>query len=412
MAAYVLRLGRFGSLKGLHLESCGVLRRCPSAAFATNTKEPKKTGKKAKAPIVEGATEQVPLLAYRTSGAFSSKVSFLEAPQAQALGGSRVKARAASTAAGSEGANHAKEPKVPAPPGTEAVNSAPSSVTPPAEPEDPNAEEASVTVTSTAETGTSQSGATVDEGESSSSSTSSDSDSDSDSDNEKEEVKTKMERSNDAAAEGSSQQDKNVTATFDAGSGGSPELPPKITQMSTPDVKLGAQARLPAAAAIHVISEAAPKIAPAEAALESSENTAAQLKEDQDIVMMKQTPELSTKPVTAAHEVTPGPVSQAQPAAEAADAVKTEEMMDPAPVLTSAPGEELQPEAFTEPKVVDSPEEAAEPPAEPEPEPFDNSTYKNLQHHQYHMYTFTDLEVEMAKYRLPQPSSGRPSPRH
>uniref|UniRef100_A0A8C9R6Y8 NADH dehydrogenase [ubiquinone] flavoprotein 3, mitochondrial n=1 Tax=Scleropages formosus TaxID=113540 RepID=A0A8C9R6Y8_SCLFO len=52
------------------------------------------------------------------------------------------------------------------------------------------------------------------------------------------------------------------------------------------------------------------------------------------------------------------------------------------------------------------------PEPEPEPEPFDNSTYKNLQHHQYNKYTFLDTEVEMAKHRLPQPSSGRPSPRH
>uniref|UniRef100_A0A8C7VZC9 NADH dehydrogenase [ubiquinone] flavoprotein 3, mitochondrial n=1 Tax=Oncorhynchus mykiss TaxID=8022 RepID=A0A8C7VZC9_ONCMY len=51
-------------------------------------------------------------------------------------------------------------------------------------------------------------------------------------------------------------------------------------------------------------------------------------------------------------------------------------------------------------------------PPEPAPEPFDNSTYKNLQHHNYNHYTFADLDLEMAKYRLPQPSSGRPSPRH
>uniref|UniRef100_A0AAQ5XNC4 NADH dehydrogenase [ubiquinone] flavoprotein 3, mitochondrial n=1 Tax=Amphiprion ocellaris TaxID=80972 RepID=A0AAQ5XNC4_AMPOC len=48
---------------------------------------------------------------------------------------------------------------------------------------------------------------------------------------------------------------------------------------------------------------------------------------------------------------------------------------------------------------------------EPE-EHFDNSTYKNYQHHSYTPYTFADLDVEMAKFRLPQPSSGRPSPRH
>lgn len=51
--------------------------------------------------------------------------------------------------------------------------------------------------------------------------------------------------------------------------------------------------------------------------------------------------------------------------------------------------------------------------AAPEPEePFDNSTYQNLQHHGYNAFTFVDLDVEMAKHRLPQPSSGRPSPQH
>uniref|UniRef100_A0A3B3CEF3 Uncharacterized protein n=1 Tax=Oryzias melastigma TaxID=30732 RepID=A0A3B3CEF3_ORYME len=45
-------------------------------------------------------------------------------------------------------------------------------------------------------------------------------------------------------------------------------------------------------------------------------------------------------------------------------------------------------------------------------EPFDNTTYKNYQHHSYNPYTFADLDLEMAKYRLPQPSSGRPSPQH
>uniref|UniRef100_A0A4W5KLB5 Uncharacterized protein n=1 Tax=Hucho hucho TaxID=62062 RepID=A0A4W5KLB5_9TELE len=55
---------------------------------------------------------------------------------------------------------------------------------------------------------------------------------------------------------------------------------------------------------------------------------------------------------------------------------------------------------------------AAAAPLAPAPEPFDNSTYKNLQHHNYNHYTFADLDLEMAKYRLPQPSSGRPSPRH
>ncbi|XP_064328492.1 NADH dehydrogenase [ubiquinone] flavoprotein 3, mitochondrial isoform X2 [Phalacrocorax carbo] len=50
--------------------------------------------------------------------------------------------------------------------------------------------------------------------------------------------------------------------------------------------------------------------------------------------------------------------------------------------------------------------------AEPAPEEFDNSTYKNLQHHEYNIYTFVDSVVVLSKFRQPQPSSGRPSPRH
>ncbi|NWQ97783.1 NDUV3 dehydrogenase, partial [Burhinus bistriatus] len=50
--------------------------------------------------------------------------------------------------------------------------------------------------------------------------------------------------------------------------------------------------------------------------------------------------------------------------------------------------------------------------AEPAPEEFDNSTYKNLQHHEYNIYTFVDSVVLLSKFRQPQPSSGRPSPRH
>ncbi|XP_015498597.1 NADH dehydrogenase [ubiquinone] flavoprotein 3, mitochondrial isoform X2 [Parus major] len=50
--------------------------------------------------------------------------------------------------------------------------------------------------------------------------------------------------------------------------------------------------------------------------------------------------------------------------------------------------------------------------AQPAPEEFDNSTYKNLQHHEYHTFTFHDYISILAKYRQPQPSSGRPSPRH
>ncbi|KFO83902.1 hypothetical protein N320_09889 [Buceros rhinoceros silvestris] len=50
--------------------------------------------------------------------------------------------------------------------------------------------------------------------------------------------------------------------------------------------------------------------------------------------------------------------------------------------------------------------------AQPAPEEFDNSTYKNLQHHEYNIYTFFDSVTVLSKFRQPQPSSGRPSPRH
>ncbi|XP_027982317.1 NADH dehydrogenase [ubiquinone] flavoprotein 3, mitochondrial isoform X1 [Eumetopias jubatus] len=45
-------------------------------------------------------------------------------------------------------------------------------------------------------------------------------------------------------------------------------------------------------------------------------------------------------------------------------------------------------------------------------EPFDNTTYRNLQHHDYTPYTFLDLNLDLSKFRMPQPSSGRESPRH
>ncbi|CAL8387422.1 unnamed protein product [Gadus morhua 'NCC'] len=119
-----------------------------------------------------------------------------------------------------------------------------------------------------------------------------------------------------------------------------------------------------------------------------------------------------------AAEESPKSVSEVAPAELAPEAaVETaapvggsDELVDPAPVLTEAAGEELQAESPAEPEAVEASEEAA---AAPEPEePFDNSTYKNCQHHNYNTFTFVDLDLEMAKHRLPQPSSGRPSPLH
>ncbi|MCI4378715.1 hypothetical protein PGIGA_G00219020 [Pangasianodon gigas] len=122
-------------------------------------------------------------------------------------------------------------------------------------------------------------------------------------------------------------------------------------------------------------------------------------------VAAEPTPEVILDPAT---KVASKPEVEIKAAPETTEAVAAaEELVDPAPVITDA--EEVR----AEPEVAAAPEEAAAAPApEPEPEPFDNTTYKNLQHHSYNMYTFVDMDVEMAKHRLPQPSTGRPSPRH
>ncbi|KAG7330888.1 hypothetical protein KOW79_004857 [Hemibagrus wyckioides] len=118
-------------------------------------------------------------------------------------------------------------------------------------------------------------------------------------------------------------------------------------------------------------------------------------------VAAKPTPEIVLESAT---KVASEPKVEIKPAPETTEAVAAaEELVDTAPVITDAEEVRAEPEAAT------APEEAA--PA-PEPEPFDNTTYKNLQHHNYNIYTFVDMDVEMAKQRLPQPSTGRPSPRH
>ncbi|XP_077335486.1 NADH dehydrogenase [ubiquinone] flavoprotein 3, mitochondrial [Lithobates pipiens] len=60
------------------------------------------------------------------------------------------------------------------------------------------------------------------------------------------------------------------------------------------------------------------------------------------------------------------------------------------------------------PSLTPPPPSAAPPPEEP----FDNSKYQNQQHFSYTTFTFVDYDVDLSKYRLPQPSSGRPSPFH
>ncbi|XP_063807209.1 NADH dehydrogenase [ubiquinone] flavoprotein 3, mitochondrial isoform X2 [Pseudophryne corroboree] len=83
------------------------------------------------------------------------------------------------------------------------------------------------------------------------------------------------------------------------------------------------------------------------------------------------------------------------------------------------PVRRLRLEAFLLPRISVTPVRAingVSPPgplAAPVPEePFDNSKYQNEQHFSYTPFTFVDYDVELAKFRLPQPSSGRPSPQH
>ncbi|XP_053732245.1 uncharacterized protein ndufv3 isoform X2 [Synchiropus splendidus] len=99
------------------------------------------------------------------------------------------------------------------------------------------------------------------------------------------------------------------------------------------------------------------------------------------------------KHIPSQHQGSPQPLTVDASSDEApAEGTRTEELSDAAPAVAAA---EAEGAAAAEPQ-----------------EPFDNSTYKNLQHHSYTPYTFADLDLEMAQYRLPQPSSGRPSPRH
>ncbi|XP_051939004.1 serine-rich adhesin for platelets isoform X2 [Hippocampus zosterae] len=97
-------------------------------------------------------------------------------------------------------------------------------------------------------------------------------------------------------------------------------------------------------------------------------------------------------------------VGGASPSGAATDVATTVHTSSPHPSELLHPLKELQTQTPHE-------ESATMVHAEPE-DTFDNSLYRNYEHHSYSTYTFADMDVEMAKYRLPQPTSGRPSPRH
>ncbi|ETE71995.1 NADH dehydrogenase [ubiquinone] flavoprotein 3, mitochondrial [Ophiophagus hannah] len=81
------------------------------------------------------------------------------------------------------------------------------------------------------------------------------------------------------------------------------------------------------------------------------------------------------------------------------------------PVIKTTLKEEIIPEVEAQIEEQSTPQ-VAKPSPETAQETYDISTYKNLQHHEYQPFTFVDFDVLLSKFRLPQPSSGRLSPRH
>ncbi|XP_078512501.1 NADH dehydrogenase [ubiquinone] flavoprotein 3, mitochondrial [Lissotriton helveticus] len=91
---------------------------------------------------------------------------------------------------------------------------------------------------------------------------------------------------------------------------------------------------------------------------------------------------------------------------------QVDESLDSNLTPSKDPGEQSpSSEAITETEELRTPQ-GAEAAAGVQEEVFDNSTYRNLQHHSFTPFTFIDIDVELSKFRLPQPSSGRPSPQH
>ncbi|XP_032132664.1 NADH dehydrogenase [ubiquinone] flavoprotein 3, mitochondrial isoform X2 [Sapajus apella] len=78
----------------------------------------------------------------------------------------------------------------------------------------------------------------------------------------------------------------------------------------------------------------------------------------------------------------------------------------------AAPKHEAKGKATEDTATPGDDQDCTQDPAAAPTEPFDNTTYKNLQHHDYTTYTFLDLNLDLSKFRMPQPSSGRESPRH
>nr|XP_024655831.1 NADH dehydrogenase [ubiquinone] flavoprotein 3, mitochondrial isoform X5 [Maylandia zebra] len=430
MATFLFRIGRLGPLKRLQLENLGILRTSPAASFCTKTEKPAKPGKKTKSAATEAPDERANLLAYKTAVAFPVRLSGPGCFPAQSVDGT----------------------------GPAVVSTAESIV----------AAQAITPVTAASEQVAAEPAADSDSDSTDSDSDSTDSDSDSDSEDEKKkEIKGfapeaepqritvtgvkagTIEAQNEYGAPitpgvetpaplGAAQATVTVPSVgFEKLVKSGPEIITREVTGSDVSAKTAAgvtkDAAFPVDAQIEAIGEALkdPRSSSAEAAPVAGGEAAEAGAEDarpaeavdaeagaedarpaEAVDAAAEAGAEDARPAEAVDAAAEAGAEDARPAEVAAAAEasvcagSTEEQMDLAPIVTETAGEELQTDATAEHS-----KEAAAVPSEPE-ELFDNSTYKNYQHHSYNPYTFADLDMQMAKFRLPQPSSGKPSPRH
>uniref|UniRef100_A0AAX7TEN7 NADH dehydrogenase [ubiquinone] flavoprotein 3, mitochondrial n=1 Tax=Astatotilapia calliptera TaxID=8154 RepID=A0AAX7TEN7_ASTCA len=406
----------------LQLENLGILRTSPAASFCTKTEKPAKPGKKTKSAATEAPDERANLLAYKTAVAFPVRLSGPGCFPAQSVDGT----------------------------GPAVVSTAESIV----------AAQAITPVTAASEQVAAEPAADSDSDSTDSDSDSTDSDSDStdsDSDSDSEDEKKKeikgfapeaepqritvtgvkagtIEAQNEYGAPitpgvetpaplGAAQATVTVPSVgFEKLVKSGPEIITREVTGSDVSAKTAAgvtkDAAFPVDAQIEAIGEALkdPRSSSAEAAPvaggEAAEAGAEDARPAEAVDAAAEAGAEDARPAEAVDAAAEAGAEDARPAEVAAAAEasvcagSTEEQMDLAPIVTETAGEELQTEATAEHS-----KEAAAVPSEPE-ELFDNSTYKNYQHHSYNPYTFADLDMQMAKFRLPQPSSGKPSPRH
>uniref|UniRef100_A0AAX7TJ97 NADH dehydrogenase [ubiquinone] flavoprotein 3, mitochondrial n=1 Tax=Astatotilapia calliptera TaxID=8154 RepID=A0AAX7TJ97_ASTCA len=413
---------KLSQLQRLQLENLGILRTSPAASFCTKTEKPAKPGKKTKSAATEAPDERANLLAYKTAVAFPVRLSGPGCFPAQSVDGT----------------------------GPAVVSTAESIV----------AAQAITPVTAASEQVAAEPAADSDSDSTDSDSDSTDSDSDStdsDSDSDSEDEKKKeikgfapeaepqritvtgvkagtIEAQNEYGAPitpgvetpaplGAAQATVTVPSVgFEKLVKSGPEIITREVTGSDVSAKTAAgvtkDAAFPVDAQIEAIGEALkdPRSSSAEAAPvaggEAAEAGAEDARPAEAVDAAAEAGAEDARPAEAVDAAAEAGAEDARPAEVAAAAEasvcagSTEEQMDLAPIVTETAGEELQTEATAEHS-----KEAAAVPSEPE-ELFDNSTYKNYQHHSYNPYTFADLDMQMAKFRLPQPSSGKPSPRH